>query len=340
MDAKLFKTFTPLVNLATSKTAIQHVFDQLHDREATDPVGSQWRALGFIPPIADDEFMLSLDGAGWLACVQINERNLPGAVIREKVLEKALAIGEAQGRKPGKKEIAQIKDDVLLELLPKAFIRRKLVPIMFVGKRVYVFSSSAKVVDDVLGLLMYSAEMDDMFRPHFLLDMVERNVDSELTQLAKTAVSDNGDEENYLETSDYCVLKGVDKQTITVKDKDLGSADLEDLWKQDYSVTKLGLKHFEPGLSVEDSDSSFILSDKLIFSRFTFNGLHQVVGIKGQKDAAETFQATAWLAAKTIDRVVDTVISVMGGLRPTAKPKEDERISMTKAAATIEDDEL
>lgn len=336
MDAKLFKTFTPLVNLATSKTAIQHVFEDLHAREASDPVGTQWRQMGFIA-VVDDEFMLNVDGAGQLACVQINERNLPGAVIREKVMEKALALGEAQGRKVGKKEMAQIKDDVLLELLPKAFIRRKLVPIMFVGKRIYIFSSSAKVVDDVIALLMHAAEMDDMFKPQFLLDLVERNVDGELTQLAKAAVSENGYEENYLETSDYAVLKGENKQTITVKDKDLGSADLEDLWKQDYSVTKLGLKHFEAGLVGDDSDCSFILNDKLIFSRFAVNEFDNARG-KTKDDEMQTFVGTAWMFAKTIDRAVDTVISVMGGLRATAKPKEDERISMANAA--IDDDEL
>ena len=41
MDAKLFKTFTPLVDLAVTKTSVQHVFDELHTRTASDPSGGQ-----------------------------------------------------------------------------------------------------------------------------------------------------------------------------------------------------------------------------------------------------------------------------------------------------------
>lgn len=341
MDAKLFKSFTSLVNMAVSRTAVPHIFDNLESRETFDPTGSQWRGMGFIRPIDGDDFLLGLDGAGWLACVQINERNLPGAVIREKVLERALALGEQQGRKVGKKEIAQLKDDVLLELLPKAFIRRKLVPIIFVGKRIYVFSTSAKVVDDVCALLMNVATMDDMFSPCMLDSLVEHNADGVLTCLAKGAASQLEDDEgpiNYVGTTDYCVLKGASKQTITIKDKDLGSADLEDLWQQEYSVTKLGLCHYEAGLAGEDTECSFILNDRLVFSRFTINEFTNASS-KSKEDADQTLIGTAWVVARTVDRVVDTVISVMGGLRATTKPKEDAPISMAKAAA-IEDDEL
>ena len=343
MDAKLFKTFTPIVNLGTSRTAVQHVFDKLEDREAFDPVGSQWRGIGFIRPIEGDDFLIEIDGAGWLACVQINERNLPGAVIREKVLEKALAQEQTTGRKAGKKGLAQIRDDVELELLPKAFIRRKLVPIMFVGKKVFVFTSSAKIIDDVLALLFSVAEMQDMFDPAPLSTLVERNINAELTIIAKDGVSENqydGADINYLNVNNYGVLKGPNKQTITIKDKDMASQDMQDLLEQDYTVVKIGLDHCLAG-DVEEN-ASFILSDKLVFSRFTLPTAGATRG-KSKEDADATFIGTAWLVAKAVDQAVDTVISVMGGLRATAKPANEQQVALSKEAFkadSLDDDEL
>lgn len=343
MDTKLFKSFTPVINTATDRTAVQHVFDNLESMEAEDPKGSQWRHGGFIRPIEGDDFLISMDGRGWLACVQINERNLPGAVIREKVLEKALALADSTGRKPGKKEVAQLRDEVELELLPKAFIKRKLVPIMFVGKRVYVFSSSAKVVDDVLTLLMRSAEMDDMFQPQRLDAMVEKNIGSELTYLANVGQSETTDSEgefdiNYLQITNAAVLKGANKQKITVSDKDIGSADLSDLLKQDYTVVKLGLGHVLAGNT--DADSTFILNDKLVFSRFIADGVKNVKG-KSKEDAEATFIGTAWLVANAVDSAVDTVINVMGGLRVSVKTTIDKPTTLEGAEESDdEDDEL
>lgn len=349
MDAKLFKTFTPVVNMGTSKSGVQRIFSDLESREAYDPSGSQWRAMGFIRPIEGDEFLLPLDGAGYLACVQINERNLPGAVIREKVIEKALATEELTGRKVGKKELGQLRDEVELELLPKAFIKRKLVPIMFIGKRVFVFSGSGTVVDNVLSLLVAVAEMDDMFKPYMLADLVEKNIDSELTILAKdgqsetTAENDNGggdyDEINYLSIGNTGLLRGPNKQKITISEKDIASDDISTLLESDqYTVMKLGLEYFHAGET--EPNSSFILNDKLVFSKFLLNGVTSVRG-KGKEDATATLIGTAWLAAKGIESVVETVIGVMGGLRATAKPKDEEQISMSKEAfKTAQADDL
>jgi recombination associated protein RdgC len=54
------------------------------------------------------------------------ERILPGSVVREAVQEKIAAIETEQGRTVYRKEKAQLKDEVIFALLPRAFIKRKL----------------------------------------------------------------------------------------------------------------------------------------------------------------------------------------------------------------------
>lgn len=348
MDAKLFRSFTPVINTAPKYDAARLFYNTLENREAEDPVGASWQAAGFIRPIEGDEFLLPIDGAGHLACVQINERNLPGAVIKEAMIEKAAKTEDLTGRKPGKKEMAQIRDEVELDLLPKAFIKRKLVPILFAGNKLFVFSSSGKVVDHVLALLNSVADMDDMFKPVPVSVMVEKNIEAELTYLAREGQSETTDTEgeseiNYLTIGNVGVVRGPNKQKISISEKDMASDDIAKLLEDDsYTVIKLGVEHMLAG-SV-DADSSFILNDKLVFSKFILAGAVSARG-KDKKDADTTLIGTAWLVTQGASAALDTVIGFMGGLRATVKPSIDTPTTMSKEASkeadeADEDDEL
>lgn len=346
MDAKLFKGFTALINTAPKAREHAKLLSRLEDNPTFDPTGSQWRGFGFTPPINDDEFFVDIQGAGHLACVEINERNLPGTVVREEVANRILKYREETGReKLSKKQIMEIKDEVVAELLPKAFIRRKLIPIMFIADKVVVFSTSAKVVDDVASLLVGTIHDGITLAPLELL--VENNIDSMLTILAKNGTSefedDDGEPIAHLAISNVGTLKGPAKQTITIKDKDIASHDMQELLKQDYTVVKLGVERCtEPGA---DADAGFTLNSKLVFSQFKVVESLSVRG-KSKEDAADTFMATAYIVARGVADVLDTTIVVMGGLRAEPKKTEEEQAMAPLAKATAarlneeEDDEL
>jgi recombination associated protein RdgC len=54
----------------------------------------------------------------------VEQRVLPAAVVRRASEERAAQIERATGRKPGKKQTKEIRDEVTLELLPQAFTRQ------------------------------------------------------------------------------------------------------------------------------------------------------------------------------------------------------------------------
>lgn len=334
MDAKLFKGFTPYINTSESAVQPEDFLSTLSDYEATDPVGSQWRAMGFLPVTAGGEFAIDIQGAGWMCCVQINERNLPGAVLREKMVERMSKYKEETGRnKLSKKQIMEIKEDVTMELLPKAFIRRKLVPIMFLGKYVVPFSTSAKVCDDVMALLMGSVAGVDTVRPAHISNMIELNIPGVLTELAKdgqsTMANEDLDDIDYFNTTTVGTMRGPSKQTISVKDKDMSSHDVQELLKQEYTVTKLGLEHVHAGDI--DGDAGFTLTDKLAFSQLKLVVAMSVRGSSGEDDS-DTFMATAYLTARTVRDIIDTAVVMFGGLRAEEKlPDADERIPVNLA---------
>lgn len=325
MDAKLFKNFHTFV--ATVPDLIIDagpIGDDLETHEAADPAGSQWRQMGFLP-VEEGIFAIDVQGAATLACVQVNERILPGAVQREKMLDKINDIQAREGRKVGKKEYAQIKDEVVFELLPQAFIRRKLVPIMFVKDRVLVFTSSAKLCDDVVTLLVAASPAVAEMRLVNLASLAKNSITGSLTTLAKegSITSDNDMRGCAFNVANGMVLKGEGKKTITIKDKDVQESDIQALLKQAYEVVKLRLDFIESG---DDESATFTLNDNLVISAM----LLKDVDFGREKDAADAaakFLTIAWMTAKIAYAITSLVIEVMGG------------VAAEEETATVEDDD-
>jgi recombination associated protein RdgC len=79
---------------------------------------------GFVSPFTSDGGAFSWSGSRALLCVLGSEvKVLPGPVIRKALKEKIRQYQDKQGRVPGKKIREQLKDEVLQDLLPRAFTR-------------------------------------------------------------------------------------------------------------------------------------------------------------------------------------------------------------------------
>lgn len=89
---------------------------------------TQQKATGWVPPRghAHGALLEVVDGQ-WIMKFMIETKAVPGDAVRRKVEEQAAAIEATQGRKPGKKELRDMKDDALQALLPQAFARRSAV---------------------------------------------------------------------------------------------------------------------------------------------------------------------------------------------------------------------
>lgn len=89
------------------------------------PVGPlELASIGFISPFGPDAEALSHEVAGaiWLT-VGAEERLLPGVVLANELHKKLVEFEEREGRKPGGRTRKRIKDDLVTELLPKAFVK-------------------------------------------------------------------------------------------------------------------------------------------------------------------------------------------------------------------------
>lgn len=107
---------------------------QLEEALASEPFAecsaAQQKSTGWVPPRGDEHGALveTVDGQ-WIARFAIETKAVPGDAVRRKVEEAVQHIEKTTGRKPGKKELRDLRDDALIALLPQAFPRRSTVTV-------------------------------------------------------------------------------------------------------------------------------------------------------------------------------------------------------------------
>ncbi|WP_147652980.1 recombination-associated protein RdgC [Vulcaniibacterium gelatinicum] len=92
---------------------------------ALKPVGPlEPSSRGFVPPFGRDAeaYAHRVGNAVWLS-VGGEDRLLPAAVVNDQLAKKLAALEEREGRKPGGRARKRLKEELVQELLPRAFVR-------------------------------------------------------------------------------------------------------------------------------------------------------------------------------------------------------------------------
>jgi len=122
---------------------------------------SQEKSAGWVEPRgeANGPLVESIDGQ-WLVEYMIESKQVPGSVVRRKLDERCAHIEATTGRKPGKKEKKELKEDITLELLPMAFTRSARVTVWIdkAENRLVINSGNASRADEVVTSLVKSLD--------------------------------------------------------------------------------------------------------------------------------------------------------------------------------------
>lgn len=112
--------------------------------------------IGWISPFGDDSdiFTHSIGGCHLIKSCK-EERLLPSSVVQETLMKEIKKLEESESRKVLKREKSRIKDDIIFDLLPKAFTRRTFTYLYIdtVNRWVIVDSSSRATAEALLQLL-------------------------------------------------------------------------------------------------------------------------------------------------------------------------------------------
>ena len=92
-------------------------------RKQFHPCGSQdMESRGWVSP-CDGGDLVHAVGDNWLICLQTEAKILPPAVINKEADARAAVIAEQQGFKLGRKQMKELREQVMDEFLPRAFTR-------------------------------------------------------------------------------------------------------------------------------------------------------------------------------------------------------------------------
>jgi len=122
---------------------------------------TQEKSVGWVPPRgeAHGAFAESVDGQ-WILKLMIEAKAVPGSVLNRRVKERLAQIEAAEGRKPGKKETREIKEDAKLALLPMAFSKQASVAVWIdpAARLLVIDAASQAKADEAVTCLVKSIE--------------------------------------------------------------------------------------------------------------------------------------------------------------------------------------
>jgi len=213
---------------------------QLHERLGAHrfrPCGPQEVAtLGWTAPLgANAEMLVHAVNDCFLVAARRQERLLPGSVLSEALAEKVADIEQAEMREVPRRERTRLREDLLNEMLPRAFTRSRVVRAYIDAKAGWavVDASSDKVAEEILSLLRKSL---DSLPVKPLTPTVP--VDERLSGWVAAGVAD-GD----LVLEDQCVLRDPEdsRAVVRCRGQDLGAPEIRNHLDAGKRVVALGL---------------------------------------------------------------------------------------------------
>ncbi|MDI9245155.1 recombination-associated protein RdgC [Marinobacter sp. CHS3-4] len=272
-------------------------------QDAFKPCGPQETTRqGWVPPMGKHSDLLVHSAGGYhLIALRKEDKLLPASVIKEMVDEKAEAIEAEQHRKVRKKEKDEIKEEVTLELLPRAFSKnRRCYAYLAPADGVLVVDAgSAKQAEDLASALRKSLGSLPVRPP-----AVEQSPAFTFTGWLNESI----DLPAAIELGSECELKdpSEDGGVVRCKGLDLQGEEIRTHLEAGMQVTKLSLTW--------DDNASFVLDEELGIKRLKFGEtLQEKLDDVDSDDAAARFDAAFSLMTLELSRMIPGLLEALGG---------------------------
>lgn len=153
----MFKNLTVLRVTSGMPAGSDQLFDALERMPFEPCTASQNKALGWVPPRGEAHGpLVECVNGQWMLRFMVETRQVPASVIKRRVDEMTAHIEANTGRKPGKTERRDLKEEAMAALLPQAFPRQTATWVWLdpATKRLVLDTSSMAVADDILTALV------------------------------------------------------------------------------------------------------------------------------------------------------------------------------------------
>lgn len=283
-----------LYRITSPIQAITH--EQLEPFQFVECDPSQEKSVGWIPPRAAHGLLAENVAGQIIIKLMVETKSIPAGVVNRKTEERAAQIEATTGRKPGKKETRDLKDDIRLELLPMAFAKQAatLVWLDLKSGLVLVDASSQSKADAAITALVQSV-------PGIALGMVNTR-QSPTSAMAEWLLEQ--EPPTGFSVDRECELKACDESKAVVKygNHRLDIGEVPDHIMAGKMPTKLAMTW--------NDRVSFVLTEGLTLKKLAF--LDSV--FEGAQDKnADDFDANVAIATGELSKLIPDLLDALGG---------------------------
>ncbi|MCK9620908.1 MAG: recombination-associated protein RdgC [Methylobacter sp.] len=276
--------------------------EQKLEQMAFRPCGSHEEfTFGWTSPLGKSSEQLVHSANGFLMlCGKKEERVLPASVVNEMMQEKILETEEQQGRKLSKKERTAIKDELIFELLPRAFTfsNKTYAYIDPKGGWLIVDAASAKKAEDLLSSLRKCLGS----LPAVPLNTIEKPVKIMTEWLVNNQAPDD------ITIEDECELRSPEEEggIIRCKRHDLSLPEIKNHLDTGKEVIKLAVNWADR--------IAFIIDENLAIKRLKFLDLIQdQVADTESGSEAEQFDVDFSIMSLELSNFFPRLLELFGG---------------------------
>lgn len=292
------------------KSSSSKIEEALAKRAFTPCGATQQESMGFVEPRGQKHGpMLESVQGQWMITLCIETKKVPASVIQTHLIERVKLIEVNSGRKPGKKETRDIKDDILMELLPHAFPNQTTVRLWIDPKeKILVVDASAQGKADKATTELVQALED----PSFGLALMQTNQSPGATMSAWLSTQEAP---NDFSIGNECELKAMDESKAVVRYGN-HSLFLEEI-KQHIAHGKMATKL---ALTWEDR-MSFMLT-----SNFQFKKLAPMEAESEEQEESgeDRFDSEFFLFTSEFSGLLESMVEALGGETEMPNSEDEE----------------
>ncbi|WP_444907720.1 recombination-associated protein RdgC [Microbulbifer sp. JMSA004] len=286
--------------------------NELLEPHAFVPCGSQDSTrYGWVPPLGRHGSQLVHATNGYLmVCAKKQEKVIPAAVVNEKVEELAQAISEKEARQVGRKERQNLKDEILLEMRPKAFARSRL-------QYAYIAPQDGWVVVDASSASAAEELLENLREAISSLAVVPLSAKN-LPQQTMTHWLSAPEAPHQFDFGHECELRDPKDSgsVIRCKNQDLCAEEIHNHLVAGLQVHKLGLT-WRGGVE-------FLVDDQLSLKRIKFSDeLLEKADSADAESAAQRFDADFAVMTLEISALTKDLLSAFGGVNTESASVEE-----------------
>lgn len=255
----------------------------------------EMQSRGWLLPREEQESFVHAYGQQWLIAFGMEKKLLPAGVINQHAKARLAQIEQMQGYKPGKKQVRDIKEATIIELLPRAFTQRHKTYAWIDGikNRLMIDTASSHKADEFVEVLIKSIH-----------GLTLEPLDTQISPSSAMTRWLSGDDLPSVFTIDRdCELQGMSDEKATIK-YTRHVLDAEETARH----IRAGKKAIKLAMTW-NSKISFVLHDNLQLRRIT----PQDILKEPAESTEELFASDFAIMTGELSRLITDVIEALGG---------------------------